>query len=135
MAAGDTTAMDAKVIAAMVVLVIGLVITIGVVVSAVNAGDKAKDEMIVANYKPPPPPSPIPSPPPPPTSPSPSPPPPAVPFPHPPPSPLPPAARRARLLQETARKPPKEAMFKLTNAEAVNLIASRTKKLSAVRSR
>jgi len=127
--------MDAKVIAATVVLVIGLVITIGVVVSAVNAGDKAKDEMLVANYKPPPPPSPIPSPPPPPVSPSPSPPPPAVPLPHPPPPPLPPAVRRVRLLQETAHKPPKASMFKLTNAEVVDLIASRNKKPSAVRSR
>jgi len=134
-AAGDTAAMDAKVIAAMVVLVIGLVITIGVVVSAVNAGDKAKDEMLVANYKPPPPPSPIPSPPPPPTSPSPSPPPPAKPMPSPPPPMPPPAVRRARLLQETAHKPPKASMFKLTNTETINLIASRTKKPAAVRSR
>ena len=127
--------MDAKVIAAIVVLVIGLVISIGVIVSVVNDGDKAKDKMLVANYKPPPPPSPIPSPPPPPTSPSPSPPPPQTPMPSPPPPMPPPAARRARLLQEAARKPPKASMFKLTNAETVNLIASRAKKPSATRSR
>ena len=66
--------MDAKVLAALVVLVIGLVITIGVVASAVNAGDKAKDDMMVFNYKPPPPPSPAPHAPRPPSPPPPSPP-------------------------------------------------------------
>jgi hypothetical protein len=66
--------MDAKVIAALVVLVIGMIITIGVVASAVNAGDKAKDDMMVFNYKPPPPPSPAPHAPRPPSPPPPSPP-------------------------------------------------------------
>ena len=66
--------MDAKVLAALVVLIIGLVITIGVVASAVNAGDKAKDDMMVFNYKPPPPPSPAPHAPRPPSPPPPSPP-------------------------------------------------------------
>ena len=72
--------MDPKVIVALVVLVVGLIITTGVVASAVTSGDKAKDEMMVSNYKPPPPPSPIPLPPPPPSSPGPSPPPPAAPV-------------------------------------------------------
>lgn len=111
--------MDAKVIAAMVVLVIGLIITIGVVASAVNDGDKAKDEMLIANYKPPPPPSPIPSPPPPPVSPSPSPPPPATPL-----------ARRVRILQDGARAIPAASLFKLTNAETVDILTSRAKKSS-----
>tara|TARA_Y100000389_G_scaffold156191_1_gene157016 strand:- start:2198 stop:2551 length:354 start_codon:yes stop_codon:yes gene_type:complete len=79
--------MDPKVIAAMVALVIGLVITIGVVAAAVNDGDKAKEEMMIHLYNPPPPPSPAPLSPSPPSLPPPSPP------PLPPPS-SPPTSRR-----------------------------------------
>lgn len=47
-----------KIIAAAVVLVIGLVITIGVVGSAITSGDNSKEKMVIENYSPPPPPSP-----------------------------------------------------------------------------
>jgi type IV secretory pathway VirB10-like protein len=119
--------MDAKVIAAIVVLVVGLIISTAAVASAVNDGDKAKDKMMIANYSPPPPPSPIPSPPPPPVSPSPSPPPPQNPMPSPPPPPPPPVARRMRALKSVDHNAP-GATYKLSDADKYGIFASFAKK-------
>ena len=115
--------MDAKVIAAIVVLVVGLIISTAAVASAVNDGDKAKDKMMIANYSPPPPPSPIPSPPPPPVSPSPSPPPPQTPL----ATEEAPVARRVRALKSVDRKAP-GATYKLSDADKYGIFASFAKK-------
>lgn len=121
MAASDG-AMDANVIAAMVALVGGIIIATGYIVSVVNDGEMARDDMHAANYKPPPPLSATPSPP------SPS-------------SfqtslsqqPALATTRRELLFQEATHNPPDEASFKLTNVETVNIVASRAKHASTAR--
>jgi len=119
--------MDAKVIAALVVLVVGLILSTAAVASAVNDGDKAKDKMMIANYSPPPPPSPIPSPPPPPVSPSPSPPPPQTPLADPPP---PPAVRRMRALKSVDRRVP-GATYKVSDADKFGVFAAFAKQAAS----
>lgn len=112
--------MDAKVIAAIVVLVVGLFVSTVAVASAVNDGDKAKDKMMVANYSPPPPPSPIPSPPPPPVSPSPSPPPPQNPL----------LSRRMRALKSVDHRAP-GATYKISDAEKFGIFAAFAKQAAS----
>ena len=122
--------MDAKVIAAIVVLVVGLIISTAAVASAVNDGDKAKDKMMIANYSPPPPPSPIPSPPPPPVSPSPSPPPPQKPMPSPPPPHPPPVSRRMRALKSVDHRAP-GATYKFSDADKFGVFAAFAKQAAS----
>lgn len=115
--------MDAKVIAALVVLIVGLILAIGAVAAAVNDGDKAKDKMLIANYSPPPPPSPIPSPPPPPVSPSPSPPPPQAPV-----------VRRVRALKNVDPRVP-GTTYKFSDAEKYGIFAASAKKAASSHAR
>ena len=107
----------------MVVLVVGLILAVGAVASAVNDGDKAKDKMMIANYSPPPPPSPVPSPPPPPVSPSPSPPPPQAPL-----------VRRVRALQKVDQRVA-GTTYKLSDAEKYGIFAAFAKKATSSHAR